>query len=45
MSVGQLLTKDALFSPPRVASFSFYMTSEPMQSLWVVWQLELGAWR
>lgn len=41
----QQLTIDALLSLPRVASISFCMTSEPMQSLWVVWQLELGAWR
>lgn len=32
-------------SPPRVVSASFCMTSGPMLPLWVVWQLELGAWR
>lgn len=36
----QLLTIDALFLPPRVASVSFCMKSEPTQSLWVLWRLE-----
>lgn len=42
----QLLTRDALslFPLPRAASISFGITSEPMQSLWVVQWLELGAW-
>lgn len=42
---GQLLTTDGLFLPLRVASISFCMASEPMHSLWAVWQPELGPWR